>query len=194
LRRGWTRFSVCVSLFAGTVLSVQAPKNLPAAVSPRRASELRLAGLQPGADFLSRAKRLCRQPELMSDDGNTATWTDNCRKIAMYLDLESTQRVRTVRVSAANWLVGDCGPVHRSKWRTARDLALGDPSARVVQLYGEPDSRSPSTKDGQRLELMYYAFDWAGPDVPQVMEVLCTLEKDGNPGRVVEITLAAASL
>jgi len=42
--------------------------------------------------------------------------------------------------------------------------------------------------------LWYYAFGWAGPDVPQVMEALCTLEKDGEPGRVVEIGLAAASL
>jgi hypothetical protein len=42
--------------------------------------------------------------------------------------------------------------------------------------------------------LWYYAFDWAGPDVPQVMEVVCTREKDGQAGRVVEITLAAPSL
>jgi hypothetical protein len=42
--------------------------------------------------------------------------------------------------------------------------------------------------------LWYYAFDWAGPDVPQVMEVLRILEKDGKPGQVVEITLVAASL
>jgi len=42
--------------------------------------------------------------------------------------------------------------------------------------------------------LWYCAFGWAGPDVPQVMEVVCTLEKDGKPGRVVEIRLAAASL
>ena len=66
--------------------------------------------------------------------------------------------------------------------------------AKVVQLYAEPDSRSPSTRGGEPLELMYYAFDWAGPDVPQVMEVLCTKEKDGQPGRVLEITLAAPSL
>jgi hypothetical protein len=37
-------------------------------------------------------------------------------------------------------------------------------------------------------------MDWARADVPQVMEVLCTPEKDGKPGSVVEITLAAASL
>jgi hypothetical protein len=41
---------------------------------------------------------------------------------------------------------------------------------------------------------LFYQFDWAGPDVPQVMEVLCTPEKNGKPGRVVEIMLATASL
>ena len=61
-------------------------------------------------------------------------------------------------------------------------------------MQGEQDLKSPSTRDGQPLELGYYAFDWAGTDVPQVMEVLCTRAKDGQPGRVVEITLAASSL
>ena len=42
--------------------------------------------------------------------------------------------------------------------------------------------------------MLYYAFDWAGPDVPQVMEVLCTVGNEGKPGVVVEITLAASSL
>jgi hypothetical protein len=37
------------------------------------------------------------------------------------------------------------------------------------------------------------AFDGAGPDVPRVMEVLCTPEKDGKAGRIVEITLTAQS-
>jgi hypothetical protein len=73
-------------------------------------------------------------------------------------------------------------------------LAINDPAGKVAQLHGEPDSRSPSTRDGQPLELMYYAFDWAGPEVPQVMEVLCTKDKDGQRGRVVDITLAAPSL
>jgi hypothetical protein len=41
---------------------------------------------------------------------------------------------------------------------------------------------------------MYYAFDWAGPDVPQVMKVLCTRDKDGRRGPVIEITLAASGL
>ena len=82
----------------------------------------------------------------------------------------------------------------KNSWTTGKGLVLGEPTTKVVQLYGAPDSRSPGTKDGQPLELWYYAFDWAGPDVPQVMEVLCTKEKDGEPGRVAEITLAAPSL
>ena len=79
-------------------------------------------------------------------------------------------------------------------WDSGRGLAAERLASRLRELYGEPDSRSPSTKDGQQLELLYYAFDWAGPDVPQVMEVLCTAARNGKPGRVVEITLAAPSL
>ena len=82
----------------------------------------------------------------------------------------------------------------KQQFSTGLGLRLGDEVGRVLLLYGAPDSRSPSTKDQQRLELLYYAFDWAGPDVPQMMSVLCTVEKDGQPGRVVEITLSAASL
>jgi hypothetical protein len=40
------------------------------------------------------------------------------------------------------------------------------------------------------LEFLYYAFDWAGADVPQVMEIHCAREN----GRVVEMTLAFPSL
>ncbi len=75
-------------------------------------------------------------------------------------------------------------------WLCASPLPLGAATA----LYGELASRSPSTKNGQPLELLYYAFDWAGPDVPQIMEVVCTAPKDGTPGYVVEITLAAGNL
>jgi hypothetical protein len=73
-------------------------------------------------------------------------------------------------------------------------LRVGDAGAKVYSLYDESDSRSPSTKNGQPLELWYYAFDWVGPDVPQIMEVVCTAPKDGSIRRVVEITLTANSL
>jgi len=73
-------------------------------------------------------------------------------------------------------------PAHRANELRLCGLRLSDSTDKVTELYGEPDSRSPSTKNGQPLELWYYPFDWAGPDVPQVMEVLCTKEKDGQPG------------
>ncbi len=73
-------------------------------------------------------------------------------------------------------------------WLCASGLPLD-----ATILYGERDWRSPGTKNGQPLELLHYAFDWAGPDVPKTMEVVCTAPKDGTAGRVVEITLAAGS-
>ena len=90
--------------------------------------------------------------------------------------------------------VGDCVPVPPGPWRTERGLRVCDECRQTVALYGNPDSCSPSTEAGQPLELLYYAFDGAGSDVPQVMQVVCTPEKDRQPGRVVEITLAASSL
>jgi len=106
--------------------------------------------------------------------------------------------VQFIRVSHDNGPSGVNLPKHTTftarTWESGRGLAVNAAGSRVTQLYGEPDSRSPSTKDGRRLELLYYAFDWAGADVPQVMEVVCTVEDDGKPGRVVEITLAAPSL
>lgn len=44
--------------------------------------------------------------------------------------------------------------------------------------------------DSDKLELYLYKFDWAGPDVPQVMEVFC----DASSQTVVEITLVTATL
>jgi hypothetical protein len=107
---------------------------------------------------------------------------------------DPASKIQVLHLMRASWLSGDCAPTPPSPWKTGKGLRLADSSDRVVALYGQPNSRSPSTKGGQQLELLYYAFDWAGPDVPQVMEVLCTPEKDGKPGRVVEITLAGPSL
>ena len=65
-----------------------------------------------------------------------------------------------------------------------------DRCARIEQIYGKAESRSPSVKGSDKLELYLYTFDWAGPDVPQVMEVSC----DAASQTVAEITLAASSL
>ena len=73
---------------------------------------------------------------------------------------------------------------------TGLGLRIGDSQDRVIEFYGDPNSSGPAVKNGHELELMFYQFDWAGADVPQVMEVLCARDT----GRVVEITLAFPSL
>lgn len=164
-----------------------------------RANEFTLAGLRPGRDTTKRAEKLLGgymklDPGKGTSDQSQAAIPDSCRKLMLTFDLENNGTIQVIRVTHAGYLTGDCEPFPPSRWKTGLGLRVYDPTTKVVQLYGEPDSKSPSTRDGQPLELWYYAFDWAGPDVPQVMEVLCTREKDGEPGRVEEITLAAPSL
>ena len=196
-------------------------KPTPKATAAKKANELTLAGLRPGRDSVTKAKTKFGTKNMSATDG-VIFWS--CGDWKMTLDLDARTAVRAVIVSDSTFGKGhpQAPPWHQAKnipipcylqttstavsvekgeglnlknlWTTGKGLALGDPVERLTSLYGAPDSRSPSTKDGQPLELWYYAFDWAGPDVPQVMEVVCTREKDGQAGRVVEITLAAPSL
>jgi hypothetical protein len=160
-----------------------------------RANELTLARLRPGRDTLARAIQLNSEFQRRSNKQDFQTeWFDACRDISLTIDSDSNNGVRVIRTGTWGGSTADCGKMPPGPWKTGRGLRVGDPATKATESYGEPDSKSPSTKDGQPLELWYYAFDWAGPDVPQVMEVLCTREKDGQPGRVVEITLAAPSL
>ena len=62
--------------------------------------------------------------------------------------------------------------------------------AHTAEIYGKAESRSPSVEGSDKLELHLYKFDWAGPDVPQVMQVSC----DASTQTLAEITLAAATL
>jgi hypothetical protein len=183
---------MCLASTSAIARPTQKPATKKAAA--QRVNELTLAGLYPGRDKVSRAAQLYRSidPKSSTNDSQTI-WLDPCRKQLLAVDFDSEKKIQVIRTGAAK-STADCLALPPSPWKTGHGLLVGDPAAKVVQLYGQPDSRSPSTRDGQPLELLYYAFDWAGPDVPQVMEVLCTREKDGQPGRVVEITLAAPSL
>ncbi len=157
-----------------------------------RTNEVTLAGLRPGIDSSARAKSLHKRLLPALNAASEMSYVSECPKQKLTIEVDGNHKIQTVRTDIVIW-DGDClrtGTV----WRTGRGLQLLDTVDRVIRIYGPPDSRSPSTKGGQQLELLYYAFDWAGPDVPQVMEVLCTVGKGGEPGRVVEITLAASSL
>ena len=178
----------------------------------QRNDELTLAGLRPGQDDVAKAQRFFRKPTLTKFDGTNHIWQDLCRhqSLSIIADADSGT-IQEVRVSENNSRFESAAPSStpsepgcssvasaaaefKSRWTTGHGLVIGAPCSRVIELYGQPGSRGPSTKDGQQLELFYYAFDWAGPDVPQVMAVLCTAEKSAKPGRVVEITLMAPSL
>jgi hypothetical protein len=197
LRRVSTRFLLSASalLLASGLPGRQSPKATQAP-QQRRVNELKLADLRPGKDTVSRAIRLYKEPDSHLSHPNSPSWfaSGSCER--MILDADSHGRIETVRIAPEVYNgMHNCTMLQPDRgWKTGLGIGLGSSCGDVVRIYGKPDSRSPSTKAGKPLELLYYAFDWAGPDVPQVMEVVCTPEKDGKPGRVVEITLAAASL
>ena len=193
--RFWVSASLTFFLCASIVAAQQ--KAVPQNSQPVRDNEGKLAGLLPGHTTVKRAEALLGNPQQNDPNSSSASW-HTCWQDQLVVDYDKKGIVQLVRLSKnlARGKKNDCSNAARStsSWMTGKGLWLGSPAGRVKRLYGEPDSRSPSTRDGQRLELLYYAFDWAGPDVPQVMEVLCTVGSDGKPGVVVEITLAASSL
>ena len=194
-RNGSVSLAVAILALAGAARgqSTKGKAGVKPAVS-QRANELTLAGLRPGKDAMLLARQLYQKvdPKSSTHDKQTV-WLDPCHKQLLAVDFDDEQRIQVIRAAEVP-LSADCVAVRPSLWKTGRGLRVGDSITKLAGLYGQPDSRSPSTKGGQRLELLYYAFDWAGPDVPQVMEVVCTVGKEGEPGRVVEIMLAASSL
>jgi hypothetical protein len=179
-----------------------------ATISAHRNDELTLAGLRPGQDDFAKAQKLFRKPSLTRFDGTNPVWHDTCRNESLSIITDpDSGTILEVRVSENNSKFASATPASTatesrcasgaetpSRWMTGHGLLIGSSCSHVLQLYGQPGSRGPSTKDGQQLELLYYAFDWAGPDVPQVMAVLCTPGSSAKPGRVVDITLMAPSL
>jgi len=201
--RSWARNSaaltstVCLAFAAATMLSAQSSKPATKKAGAHRMNELTLAGLRPGRDTRGKAIQLYRKPTASTDSQDAQlTWASGCHLQTLTMDVDTDGKIQVIRATAADTkgAMLDCKSVQPTSWITGNGLRIGDAASKVAELYGQPDSRSPSTKDGQPLELWYYAFDWAGADVPQVMEVLCTVEKNGSPRRVVEITLAAPSL
>ena len=194
-----TRFWLCASalLVLSGLAFAQVPANVAkSAAKEMRANEFTLAGLRPGKQNRPQVAVLRNTFGAPRSEEGLTVWFDEKACEKLNVDLDKKRLVQTVRLSV-NVFNGQktCMLVQAGQgWKTGRGLSLRSVCTDATRYYGEPDSRSPSTKNGQPLELLYYAFDWAGPDVPQVMEVVCTAEKDGKPGRVVEITLAAGSL
>ncbi len=178
--------------------SAQSARPAPHEPSPGlRHNELRLARLEPGKDKLANAVALFG-PNYLPVSRNSPdllAWTDPRSGLAVRVDLGDGEVIQTISVSSIDSLLeGNQSHLPATLLPrllvTGRGLALGDPDSRVLEIYGPPNSRGPSTRGSRTLEFFFYAFDWAGSDVPQVMEVYC----DARTRRVVEITLAAPTL
>ncbi len=188
-RKDWLIVTALLAA-AGTPARPQAAKPGDA----KRANELTLAGLRPGKDSLSTAAKTFRLEHVSRDSRpESPEWADGCTGRFVRLELGRENLIEGVTVSSLGSARAECRATPPA-WlqpkllRTGRGLALGNTRKSVVATYGAPQSTGPSTHGGRELELLYYAFDWAGTEVPQVMEV--TIEK----GRVVQITLAFPSL
>jgi hypothetical protein len=190
------KFSLSISAVAGLALlsaAASAQKSEP----PKRWNEMTLAGLRPGRDSLAAALKRYKGKYLSSDRAATEVkqWRDACTGRALSLELDDHSVIQGITVSSLVPQDGKCedrrfDTLDVKDWVTGRGLHLGDPQSRVVELYGEANSSGPSVKDTHELEFLYYAFDWVGSDVPQVMEIYCERET----GRVVEMTLAYPNL
>lgn len=175
-------------------LTAAAQEKAPAVKPAHRANELTLAGLRPGVDKLDVAEKTFK-PEHRSRSSRPESqeWADGCTGRFVRFELGREQLIESITVSALGSAQADC-PAKAPAWldtqrlRTGRGIALGGTRKSVLASYGRPRSSGPSTHTGRELELLFYAFDWAGAGVPQVMEI--TLER----GRVVQITLAFPSL
>jgi hypothetical protein len=179
----------------------QARKS-PAASGPARVHELTLAQLRPGKSTLADADRLfgAHNRTRFDDRDTVVSYVSACWR-SLQLDVDRSAARHTIQTitlrdlrltdrhatDCASWDAPDRVAMGR-RWRTSRGIALGSSRKQVLAAYGAPQSAGPGTLNGRALELLFYAFDWAGADVPQVMEI--TLEA----GRVVQITLAFASL
>jgi hypothetical protein len=198
LRPGWKKSWRRADVWAALALALPlALAGVPQAGTPRRANELTLAGLRPGTDKLAPPAKLYRGLPLASQSDGVFLWGDKCTHWELRVEVDEAGVVQVVTVDSS--YAPDSKPecpapasaATRSKLlQTGHGLSPGDTRERVVELYGKPNSSGPSMRGSRELDLLYYAFDWAGTHVPQVMEVYC----DHATGRVVEITLAFPSL
>lgn len=200
MKPAWMKFWLCASTLAmvfslGMVVSAGAAAQKPK--KARGSNELTLSAIQPGKDkFAGVEKKLGERLRILPADSSSAhMWEEACTGKRLTLEVDKDGVIQSVDVTSPR--VAPAENCKESKdaqraqlWVTGQGLRLDDKVERVIDVYGQPSSSGPSVKDGRELELMFYMFDWAGSDVPQVLEVSC----EKNSGRVVEILLAFPSL
>jgi hypothetical protein len=196
LRRASKRFWLLVSVVAVVVLAMQVGSH---AERKGRVNELKLAGLRPGYDKISASAKEFRDLTLDAAVTDAYVWGDICTHRGLRVEADASRDgvVKTLTVGS-NYkpeIMAKCAASVMDTERlklmaSGHGLQLGDACGRIEEIYGKTASRSPSVKGNYKLELYLYKFDWAGTDVPQVMEVSC----DASSQTVAAITLAAATL
>jgi hypothetical protein len=196
--------SIIFSLFASLVVAAASVvagadlQNVPpaagqAAIGHR--NETLLAGLRPGRDTFAAAEKRFKGRNLSEEqDSGSKEWRDQCSGRSIHLELDAKSVIQRITITTLGSKEGKCTDrrpdfLDPRNWLTGLGLGMGDSQDRVFGIYGEPNSNGPASKNGLELALFSYQFDWAGADVPQIMEVLCARDT----GRVVEITLAFPS-
>lgn len=194
MRRASKRFWLLVSGAVVAGLTVQVGSQ---AMQHGRVNELTLAGLRPGHDKVPAAMKEFRDLERDAAVTDAHVWGDICMHRELRVEADANGLVKTVTVGSkykpeimAKCTASVMDPKRLKLIASGHGLQLGDACRRIEEIYGTAESRSPSVKGSDKLELYLYTFDWAGPDVPQVMEVSC----DAATQTVTEITLAASSL
>ena len=200
MKRVWTKSWLCASLILATpgtwIPGAVLAAGNPAQGGPRHVNETLLAGLRPGRDTFAIAEKRFK-PRNLSEERYSVykEWRDECSGRTIRLELDAKSVIRSVTITTLGPQTGSCTErradfLDAKNWATGLGLRIGDSQDRVTGFYGEPNSSGPASKNGRDLALMFYQFDWAGSEVPQMMQVLCARDT----GRVVEITLAFQSL
>jgi hypothetical protein len=193
------KFWLCASLAWAAAVSLSAAprqRQTPTKGGVHGANELLLAGLRPGRDTLAIAQKRFKSKKLAeSEESGFKEWRDACSGRAIRVELDPKSVIQIITVTTLGLKEGACGDrpgdfLDPKNWATGQGLRVGDSQDQAFAVYGEPKSAGPSSKYGEELELLVYQFDWAGSDVPQVLEVLCARDT----GRVVEMTLASQNL
>jgi hypothetical protein len=195
------KFWLCASA-AGLLLAL-APGQLAgtAGDGDDRKNETILAGLRPGRDKLSKAVKLLGKNywQVVPESDDVVAWVDKAKRRMVRVELDKDEMIQSVTVSTIDPLIDRENdpkaepetPLPAARLATGQGIRIAQSVCREVEnTYGEANSSGPSTQHGKDLSLLYYAFDWAGPKVPQVMEVSCARSN----GVVVQITLAYPSL
>jgi hypothetical protein len=194
LRRASKKFWQLASVASALALAVPAA---PPAGGSKRANELSLAGLRPGHDKLASPQKVFRELDHDESVTDALLWGDICTHRELRVEVDANKIVQTITVDT-NYkpeLMAKCQAIAMAPRRlkllaSGQGLQLGDACSRMAEIYGKPQSESPSVRGSEQLELWSYSFDWAGANVPQVMEVSCNVSSQ----QVVAITLAASSL